>query len=142
MVNPNGFLIAAALLSALAALLHIAILFFGPSWYRFFGAGTRMVRLAEAGSWYPTVITLGITAMLSMWALYALSAAGITPHLPFEKPVLSLITSAYLLRGIAALPLLAWQRKAITPFWIWSSLICTGFGIVHLAGLCQQWTAL
>lgn len=139
---PNPLLIAAAFLSAIAALLHVGILLFGPSWYRFFGAGKRMVRLAEAGSWIPAVITLFIIAVLSTWALYAFAAAGSAFQLPWEKAVLSIITAIYLLRGVAVLPVLALSHQKITPFWIWSSAICTLYGVVHLAGLYQRWSAL
>jgi len=38
----NLWLIVAAALSGLAALLHVAIVFGGGPWYRFFGAGERM----------------------------------------------------------------------------------------------------
>lgn len=56
----NTFLIIGAVLSGLAALLHIGCILFGASWYRFFGAGQQMARLAAAGHWYPTVLTSGI----------------------------------------------------------------------------------
>lgn len=31
---------------------------------------------------------------------------------------------------------------ALTPFVVWSSLICFGYGVVHLVGLVQRWPAL
>src|SRR5512143_1412281 len=99
----NGFLIAGAALSALAAALHVGCIVFGAPWYRFFGAGERMAQLAVAGSWYPAVVTAAIALMLGTWSLYALSAAGVGPDLPFVRPVLCLITAIYLLRGIAVL---------------------------------------
>ena len=43
----NPFLIAGGVLSALASLLHIAVIAGGPAWYRFFGAGEGMARMAE-----------------------------------------------------------------------------------------------
>ncbi|MBC7983974.1 MAG: hypothetical protein H7Y02_08975 [Candidatus Obscuribacterales bacterium] len=54
---PNKFLIVGAALSAVAAMLHVGIIFVGAPWYRFFGAGEDMARKAEAGSWYPALIT-------------------------------------------------------------------------------------
>ena len=135
-------LIMAALLSAIAALLHLGILIGGPSWYQFFGAGRRMVRLAQTGSWYPPIITAMIMAMLFLWALYALSAAHLLMRLPWTKLVLSCVTAAYLLRGIIALPALALLHKKISPFWIWSSAICTVYGLVHLAGVYLAWSTL
>jgi hypothetical protein len=138
----NSFLIAAATLSALAALLHLGCIAFGATWYRFFGAGERMAQLASAGSWYPTVITSIIAAVLATWALYALSGAGVIPRLPLTRAGLCIITGIYLLRGTAVLPIAALHPGRSTTFWWWSSAICLGIGMVHLAGLRQVWSRL
>jgi hypothetical protein len=66
----NPFLVAGAALSAVAALLHLACIVFGASWYRFMGAGEQMAKMVSNGSWYPTVVTLTIAAVLSVWSLY------------------------------------------------------------------------
>ena len=60
-----------------AAMLHVAIVLGGPEWYRFFGAGERMARMAARGSITPAVLTLAIAAVLGVWALYGLSGAGL-----------------------------------------------------------------
>lgn len=53
MLSPyNTWLIVGAVLSGVAALLHVAIVFGGASWYRFFGAGERMASAAAAGRLY------------------------------------------------------------------------------------------
>ena len=75
--------------SAIAALLHIGCIAFGAPWYRSFGAGQRMVRLAHAGHWWPPLLTAGITAVLVAWALYALAAAGWHSPPPAKRLVLS-----------------------------------------------------
>ena len=36
--------------SAIAALAHLGCIIFGGDWYRFFGAGEQMARMAEAGN--------------------------------------------------------------------------------------------
>ena len=64
-------------LTGVASLLHVAIILGGPDWYRFFGAGERMARLAARGSTYPTVLTASIAVVLGLWTLYALSGAGL-----------------------------------------------------------------
>lgn len=138
----NSFLIAAAVLNALAAALHLACIAFGPAWYRFFGAGERMARMAAAGNWYPTIVTMFIAGVLATWALYALSGAGAIPRLPFTRAILCAITAVYLLRGVAVLPLMAFVHGRSTPFWWWSSVICFCIGVVHLVGLRQAWARL
>lgn len=138
----NVALIIAACLSAIASLLHVGIVFGGAPWYRFFGAGERMASASAAGRTYPTVVTLAIASVLGMWAAYALAGAGVIAPLPLLKVALGAITAIYLLRGIAVLPLLLFARARATPFLVWSSLICLGYGAVHLVGVAQVWSAL
>ena len=138
----NYFLIAAASLSAFAAALHLCCIAFGATWYRFFGAGERMARLASARSWYPTIVTSAIAAVLATWSLYALSGAGVIPRLPFTRAALCIITGIYLLRGAAVLPMAALLPGRSTSFWWWSSAICLSIGLVHLVGLRQAWSRL
>ena len=59
-MRSNKWLIAAGLLDVAAALLHVAITFGGPDWYRFFGAGEAMAQAAQSGSVRPTLITIAI----------------------------------------------------------------------------------
>jgi hypothetical protein len=135
----NAWLAAGAALSAIAAVLHVCIIFGGAAWYRFFGAGERMALAAERRSWRPTVITAGIALVLFAWSAYALSGAGIIPELPMRAPALSGITAVYLLRGLILFPAAAFAPKKVTPFVLWSSLVCLGFGVVHFVGLAQAW---
>lgn len=138
----NPWLIAAGAGSALAALLHLGCIAFGAPWYRFFGAGERMAQLAIAGSPYPTVVTLLIASVLTIWALYALSGAGAIRRLPLLRSALCAITAVYLLRGVVALPFVAQLPERSPAFWYWSSAICLVLGAVHLIGLRQVWARL
>ncbi|AXK70944.1 hypothetical protein DWG18_00650 [Lysobacter sp. TY2-98] len=137
----NRMLVLAAALSALAAVLHVAVIAGGPDWYRFFGAGERMARLAEARSPVPTVVTLGIALVLAVWATYAASAAGLIRPLPLTAAALVAITGVYVLRGLAVLPAAAMPALR-TPFNLWSSAICLAIGVVHAVGLWQVWKRL
>ena len=138
----NLALIVAATLSGIAALLHVGIIIGGAPWYRFFGAGERMARAASAGRVYPTVVTLAIATVLGLWAAYALAGAGVLAPLPWMKAALAAITGIYLLRGLAIVPLLLFARPKATPFLVWSSLVCIGYGAIHLVGVAQAWRAL
>ena len=139
----NPYLLTGAALSAIAALLHLGCILFGPSWYRFFGAGERMAQLSAAGHITPTLITTGIATILAVWSLYALSGAGLIPRLPLLRAGLSIITGIYLLRGMAGFVL-----AAVAPgersfaFWCWSSLICLVIGVLYLVGTRQVWLQL
>jgi len=138
----NQFLIAGACLSAVAALAHIGCIIFGASWFRYLGAGEQMARMAEAGHWYPNVFAAGIAAVLLAWSAFALSGAGVIPRLPLLKAALCAITAVYLARGIGFVALMPLFPGNSMTFWMVSSGICLGFGIIHLAGLWQVWARL
>ena len=138
----NVFLLAAGTLSAFAAILHLACIYFGAPWYRFFGAGEHMALLAEQGSSQPTVITSGIVVVLCLWSMYAFSAAGVIFRLPLIRLALTLITLIYLTRGVAGFFLINSPMGRSPEFWLWSSAICLSFGVVHFIGLKQQWAKL
>ena len=142
LTEPNTPLIVAAAFSAIAALLHVGIVIRGAQWYRFFGAGERLACAAAAGHIYPAIVTLGIAAVLTLWSAYALSGAGIIAPLPLLRWALTTITAIYLVRGLAIVPLLVFARAQSTPFLLWSSLVCTVFGVVHMLGLSQVWVVL
>jgi hypothetical protein len=139
----NPFLLAGAAMSAIAALLHLGCIIFGPSWYRFFGAGEGMAQLAAAGSPVPARITVGIAAVLTLWSAYALSGAGVIPRLPLLRIALCAIAGIYLLRGAAGFVLVAVAPgERSVAFWVWSSLICLGIGALYLVGTRQVWSQL
>lgn len=138
----NRFLIAGASLSALAGLLHLGCIAFGSSWYRFFGAGEEIAQLADAGHWYPPTFAAAVAAILFIWALYALSGAGVIRKLPLRKFALCAITTVYLVRGLAFVPLMPYFPGNSITFWLVSSAVCLTFGLVHLAGLRQTWSRL
>lgn len=143
----NASLVIAGILSCIASLLHIAVIFGGPDWYRFFGAGEQMAVLAEQGSLRPTITTLIIASILLVWGLYAFSGARVIPRLPFLRFCLVAITAVYLIRGLGGI-VLAFIPGSLDveqlgfSFMIWSSLICTIYGGVHLLGIVNGWTTL
>lgn len=140
----NKALITAAILNFIAALLHIAVIFGGADWYRFFGAGEAMAQMAAQGDIQPVLITLFIATMLTMWGLYALSGAQIITRLPYLKACLLLISAVYCIRGVYGffLPYISdhpdVQSMSIN-FWFWSSAICLIFGITHVIGIRKSW---
>ena len=140
--EPNLALLVGAALSAVAALLHVGIILGGAPWYRFFGAGESMARASDAGRIYPAIVTALIAATLGLWSVYALSGAGLIAPMPLLKIALMAITAVYLLRGLAIIPLAVFARPRVTPFLFWSSLICLGYGALHLIGLRQVWPTL
>ena len=113
----------------------------GAEWYRFFGAGERMARLALRGSSYPAVVTATIAVILGLWAAYGLSAAGLIRRLPLLRPALLVIAAVYLTRGLLGVPVVLIltgpyidELKGRLPFMIVSSLVCIALGACYAAG--------
>jgi putative oxidoreductase len=141
------FLIVGALLSFTAAALHIGIILGGPNWYRTFGAGEAMANMAEAGLLKPALITASIAAILTIWGCYALSGAGLIVKLPLLNLALLAITLIYLVRGLAGFLAVFYPNYPVvlqnsSSFWVWSSLVCLSFGVVHLIGLIDRWSSI
>ena len=138
----NNWLVIGGTLSALAAILHLAVIAGGPDWYRFFGAGEEMARTAERGSSTPALITLAIAAILMIWALYAFSGAGLIRRLPLLRTALVVITAAYLLRALTLVPLLVLRPDLVDTFAVVSSLVVLAYGLAYAIGTWTRWPAL
>ncbi len=138
----NTFLMIAGILSIVASFLHVAIVAKGAPWYRLFGAGEKMATLAEQGSLYPAIITLGIAVVLFVWAMYAFSGAGLLAPLPYLKGSLIVITTIYSVRGLALFPAYLFMRDSIDSLAVWSSVICIVYGLFHAIGLTQVWALI
>ncbi len=136
----NSWLLAGGLLSAAAAVLHVAVIVGGPEWYRFFGAGEEMARMAEAGSPVPALVTAAIAAVLAIWAAYAFAGAGLIRRLPLMRTALVTISAIYLARGLLIVPVLI--KPGAPAFDIWSSLIVLGYGLTYAIGTARAWAGL
>ncbi|MBU1346949.1 MAG: hypothetical protein KKA16_08345 [Alphaproteobacteria bacterium] len=141
-MTQNPILLAGGVLSAGASLLHLAVIAGGPAWYRFFGAGEGLARMAEQGSVTPTLITIGIALVLAVWAAYAFAGAGVIPRLPLMRTALILISAVYLLRGLVLVPAFVMNGGAFEPFVLWSSVIVLIFGLAYAIGTWIAWPTL
>jgi hypothetical protein len=121
----------------LGALLHIVVLIGGPEWIRFVGAPASVVRSASEGTWLAPVGALSIAALLTVWGLYAFSAADWVRTLPLVRPVLGVIAAIFLVRGAIILPFLA-RVDWTSPFDLFvvaSSLFIFALGWAYAIGL-------
>jgi hypothetical protein len=138
----NKWLILGGTLSALAAILHVAVIAGGPSWYRFFGAGEALAQAAERGSPTPALMTSAIAAILMVWALYAFSGAGVIRRLPLLRTALILVSAVYLIRAFALLPVLLLRPEVVDTFTIASSLVVLAYGLAYAIGTWRCWPAM
>jgi hypothetical protein len=139
----NPWLVAGGLLSAAAALLHLATIVGGGDWYRFFGAGEALASADERGSWVPAALTLGIAMLLGLWALYAFAGAGLIRRLPLMRTALVLISLIYVARGLMVLDPVGFSGPGLSPsFVLWSSLIVLTIGLTYAIGTWRGWSFL
>lgn len=101
-----------------------------------------MAQMAEEGSRYPTVVTLFIVTILTIWSLYALSGAGLILRLPLLRLGLCVIAAVYLIRGMAFIPLMQMIPGNSILFWMVSSTTCFVFGLMYALGVRQSWSNL
>lgn len=138
----SAWLGAGALLSLLAALLHIGVIIGGPDWYRFFGAPEEYAVAAARGSIIPALVTSGIAGVLAVWAVIAASGAGLVARLPLLRTALIAITAIYLARGLLLIPVVLYVPYPEGAFDYWSSAIVLVYGLVYTIGTRRAWPAL
>ena len=142
MGDGKAWLLAAGGLSSVAAVLHLACIAGGPKWYRALGAGEQFARAAARGAWFPAVITLGVAVIIGMWAIYAFSAAGSLPPLPFRRTILVLIVLGLSGRGLAILAPDMWRADLSYAFKLWSSVAVLSLAACFAVGTFLAWTNL
>jgi hypothetical protein len=140
--STNKWLIGAALMSLAASLAHIGAILGGGDWYRFFGAGEQMARLAEAGSPRPAIMTGIIAAILAGWGLYALSGAGAIRRLPLVRTALVAITLVLVARVVMGFFRGAFPPEVGMNFIVASSLIVAVMAAAFGAGTLKAWARL
>ena len=124
-----------SLINLCIATLHIYIVYKGASALRYFGAGEWMATQHEKGSIIPASITLSVTAVFILFALYNLAGTSwVNLPLPQVFWVLAAITIIFLFRGVLVVfaPFLS---QPLTQFDIVSSFISLFIGFLHLAGM-------
>ena len=142
MGDGKAWLLAAGTISLAAALLHLACIVGGPNWYRALGAGEGIASAAERGAWFPAVMTFGIAGIICVWAIYAFSAAGALPPLPFRRTVLVMIVVALSARGLAVLAPDLWRADLSYAFKLWSSVTVLILAACFAVGTFLAWPAL
>ncbi len=91
----------------------------------------------------PAFTSLLGALLLAVWGLYALSASGSIPPLPFMQQTIYGITAIYLVRGLFLLPQLFGHNifaanDVITTNDLLVSAAMLLIGVVHVAGLARQ----
>lgn len=120
------------------ALIHVAAIAGGPSWFHFFRAPPQVVESARAGTWLAPVSALAIAAAMALCAAYAFSAAGRLPRLPLMRTALAAIAAICLLRAAGTIPIYLYWPQLIDTFEIVAAIIWGAIGLGFAAGF-RQW---
>lgn len=137
----NKYLLSGGTFSILVALLHIAIIFGGPDWYRFWGAGEQIATMEENGSLLPDILTFLLVILFLICGLYTYSGAGLIRRLTLLKTGLVTISSIYTIRGLL-LVIDIFGPEKLTIFMLWTSIISFIAGLTHFIGAKQVWSSL
>lgn len=144
-VQGKRTLVAAGVLSAGIALLHVIIIFAGAPAYRYFGAGEEIARQAEAGSYLPGLLTAVVALFFAIFALYALAASQALPRPPLLRTGLITIGVIYALRGLLLASQLS-QYMAHAPLVGSKDLVFSAvsllIGLLYLLGTWRAWPSL
>jgi hypothetical protein len=102
-----------------------------------------MVETAQAGSFMPALVTLGVTAFFALFGVYALSGAGFLKPLPFLQPALWVIGGIYSARGLAIIVQVVMLSQGKTGTNLETkdlvfSLVSLLIGLVYLLGAWQR----
>lgn len=138
----RSWLMLGGTLSIIAGLLHLACIFLGADWFRFFGAPEPLVAAYESGDMRLVWMTIGIAAILGIWAAYAFSGAGKIMRLPLLRTGLIVISIIYLARGAFLAPALILAPYPHQEFDIWSSAIVLVYGLAYAIGTWRAWPCL
>jgi len=142
MKSKNPLLIATGwLLMALA--LFQAVISLSQSWSLYFGAGS-------IANNYPLLVILGelCAVIFATFGLYAFSGAGCIRRLPFVRSMLSLVSAAFILRGLLVIPQILvnagiLQAPGHVPVrMVVASLVALGVGILCTCGTVRGWKTM
>lgn len=118
-----------------------AIIGFSPSLSLYFGAPEALVQNVYA----LIIASLLIAAIMAGFGLYAMSGAGHIRTLPWLKPMLVVISTIYILRGLLVVPELLVVLGAIDVSipvalrFVFFSLGSLFIGLVYLTGTMGGW---
>jgi len=126
-------------INIIIAIGHIFGLFWADKMFEVTGIGKEMTALAQIHFLLPYLLTIFVAIVFFTFGLYGLSADNKFKRLPFLKPIIFLIASIYLLRGIGEL-IFDLEKQPTNQFLaITYSLIAVFIGLLFLIGGLKKW---
>jgi hypothetical protein len=124
----------AAVIAALGALIHIAAVRAGPSWYAFFGAPPAVVASARAGTWPAPAGAIVIGLLMAICAWYACAALGMVRRPPLLRTGLATMAAVCLPRALILAPLAVTHPELRNTFEVVAAIVWGLAGIGFALG--------
>jgi uncharacterized membrane protein len=125
-------------INILIAIGHIAGLFWAETMFEVTGVAKEMTEIAQTHFALPYLLTIFVAIVFFIFGLYGLSADNKFRKLPFLKPIIFLIASIYLLRGLGELIADNIQGTNSTTETVYSLFALT-IGLLFLIGGLRKW---
>ncbi|NRR30519.1 hypothetical protein HSX11_09980 [Oxalobacteraceae bacterium] len=131
---PTRWVQLAAAIAAIGAVIHLAAIVGGPSWYAYFGAPPQIVASARDGTWLAPVSAAIIAVLMGLCAAYACSGIALIRRLPLLRPVLASIAAVCLVRAFVLIPLAFTHAELRNTFEFGAALVWGLAGVGFAVG--------
>ena len=125
---------AASLVTMTAAIAHLLCIIIGADAYLLMGAGQYVADAVRQGDTSPHITTASIASVLFVWSAIAWLASTNYQRVPVVRPLLLLIGSVLVLRGVLFVYLIPLFPGNSQTFWWVSSSLCGLLGLLYLVG--------
>lgn len=133
----NWWVLLAMLIATAGALIHVAAVFGGPSWFMFFNAPPSVVASAREGTLLAPVSSLIIATLMALCTLYAGSVLGLIRRPPLQRVGLASMATICLLRALILVPLAIGHPELRNTFEFVSAIIWFAAGVGFAVGFCS-----
>lgn len=121
--SSRPWILLAAAIAAMGALIHVAAIAAGPAWYAYFGAPPGVIESARAGTWPAPVGALVIALLMAACAWYACAALGAVRRPPLLRTGLAAMAAVCLVRALLLPPLALTHPELRTAFQVVAALL-------------------
>ena len=124
----------AACIAMGTAIAHMSCIFLGAECYAVQMAPSQIIESARNGTYLAPIGTIFVSAIFVVLGVYALSAAGVVRKLPLLKPVIYVVATLCIIRGI--LPLQLWLRhpEKVNDIVFYTGIVWLIAGLLYLVG--------
>jgi hypothetical protein len=133
--SSRPWILLAAAIAAIGALIHLAAIPAGPAWYACFGAPPDVVASARAGTWPAPVGAFVIALLMATCAWYACAALGAVRRPPLLRTGLAVMAAICLVRALLLPPLAVTHPELRNMFQVVAALLWGLAGVGFALGL-------